>query len=297
MSEINTTSNSPVMVETNNFHQVLTHFNREGHIVNPDTIRLAVSCQICCCKDLAILNDRFDQHSRQKHEAYAVLPRCGHAFGYKCLYEWLTSEAKVNNPQCPSCRASVSCEHNHQLPILEIFGASGASGQHEDVLEIREALGGIACESCGPDAPPRKPIVYVHHELEYARVLISQDVHVDRELLDEQVELFHEKAQQLRDMRNLMAELDQLDEEERQLREAAVPGDESTARTLADMLDRRFEVITRLGGFMESRRENHGRLTDNLFHQIDGLMHVIRSAGGESEPVEDWIISQNDSES
>ncbi|KAI1504401.1 hypothetical protein F5X99DRAFT_372191 [Biscogniauxia marginata] len=77
----------PATVETNNFRQVLSHFNEEGHIISPNVARFAVACQICC-KDLALINDHFDVHSRDSHEPYTVFPRCGHAFGYKCLYDW-----------------------------------------------------------------------------------------------------------------------------------------------------------------------------------------------------------------
>ncbi|KAI1363785.1 hypothetical protein F5Y08DRAFT_308443 [Xylaria arbuscula] len=74
------------IVETNNFQQVIKLFNDCGKLKNKNT-RLAIECQICVCKNLAIINHHIDKPNNEEHERYVVLPRCGHAFGSSCLQQ------------------------------------------------------------------------------------------------------------------------------------------------------------------------------------------------------------------
>ncbi|KAI1378702.1 hypothetical protein F4677DRAFT_411717 [Hypoxylon crocopeplum] len=126
-------------VESNNFRHVLEYFNEQGHLTNPDTTRLSIPCGICGEKDLALLNGKFNKRSRETHESFAVLPICGHAFGYNCLFEWLLKDINKRNPICPFCRAQAFPSVREPLN-LPIFGDAGIDEQHEQVVEIRESL-------------------------------------------------------------------------------------------------------------------------------------------------------------
>ena len=74
-----------VIIDTNNFKQVLLYFNHEGELADKQDTRVAIDCAICREKQLAIVNPNFDQLGNDTHEPYIVLPLCGHAFGAKCL--------------------------------------------------------------------------------------------------------------------------------------------------------------------------------------------------------------------
>ncbi|KAJ2986331.1 hypothetical protein NUW58_g5075 [Xylaria curta] len=76
-----------VKVETNNFRQVLQHFNNDGGLINARTTRFSIPCAICQTRNLAI-NVQHEQLHDTSYEHYTVLMRCGHAFGYACLASW-----------------------------------------------------------------------------------------------------------------------------------------------------------------------------------------------------------------
>lgn len=137
------------VVDTENFHQVLEHFDDEGHLKDKDHVKLAITCGICRERDLAILNHDMDQRSRQRHESYCVL-NCGHSFGYVCVHNWL-----LKNKTCPSCRKNPFCEMGH-FSMSDLFGDSGAHEQHEEIKEIRKFLQAKPdCATCeGRDVVP-----------------------------------------------------------------------------------------------------------------------------------------------
>ncbi|KAI1137131.1 hypothetical protein F5Y05DRAFT_414294 [Hypoxylon sp. FL0543] len=123
-------------VSTNNFRNVLENFDEDGHIKDQRT-RFDITCSICYEKNLALLNPVFDKRSRKTHESYAVLPMCGHAFGYTCLLRWL----KLNfSPSCPICRKQVFRNNIKNNGALSIFGDSGVDEQHEEIVDIRQSL-------------------------------------------------------------------------------------------------------------------------------------------------------------
>ncbi|KAI0007773.1 hypothetical protein F4779DRAFT_490086 [Xylariaceae sp. FL0662B] len=128
-----------ITVETNNFHRVLEHFDEDGYLIDPVNIHLELTCQICNEKNLALINNRFDRRTRETHECYTVLPRCGHAFGYRCLYSWLLSDASGNRT-CPTCRKPVYLSRAHRNSLLEIFGDAGIQEQNKEVVDIRKVL-------------------------------------------------------------------------------------------------------------------------------------------------------------
>ncbi|CAJ2500488.1 Uu.00g033410.m01.CDS01 [Anthostomella pinea] len=127
--------NSPkTTIETNNFHEVLKHFDAEGRIIDHET-RFAVQCAICIERNLSLLNDRFDTKSRATHEPYTVLP-CGHAFGYECVSNWALHREM---PTCPLCRKAIYARAG-QRSTFKIFGAGTSEEQHEEVVEVRRFL-------------------------------------------------------------------------------------------------------------------------------------------------------------
>ncbi|KAJ8109090.1 hypothetical protein ONZ43_g6235 [Nemania bipapillata] len=154
MSSFTNESTSPdvdteTVVETNNFHQVIEHFNAIGDLINKKT-RFAIECQICRGKNLAITNRLLDPVTESKHEKYTVLPRCGHAFGYSCLHEWITTQkAQGQNPKCPSCRAPILCQNGHTGVITEHWASISAPyKQREDICVIRHKLSKTDCIQC-----------------------------------------------------------------------------------------------------------------------------------------------------
>ncbi|KAI1345908.1 hypothetical protein F5Y01DRAFT_320310 [Xylaria sp. FL0043] len=82
----NQVSSAPAesIVETNNFHEVLQHFNDACELVDKTT-RFTIECQICQCRNLAVTNPESETPAEDTHENYIVLPYCGHAFGSHCL--------------------------------------------------------------------------------------------------------------------------------------------------------------------------------------------------------------------
>ncbi|KAI0428693.1 hypothetical protein F5Y09DRAFT_357493 [Xylaria sp. FL1042] len=137
-----------ILVETNNFHQVLQHFNESCEIANIKT-RFTIECQICKCKNLALTNPEFDMLAEDTHENYIVLPYCGHAFGSSCLQQWIQYQKAHTRvvATCPSCRSQIHCKNKHQLKT-PIFGpkADKAPNTSEDVAKIRATLG--SCTQC-----------------------------------------------------------------------------------------------------------------------------------------------------
>ncbi|KAI1408984.1 hypothetical protein F5Y13DRAFT_203971 [Hypoxylon sp. FL1857] len=124
-------------VTTSNFLQVLEHFDQEGHIINENT-RFDIQCNVCYGKNLAVINPIFDKKSRDTHESYAVLPMCGHAFGYTCLFNWLKRDFNLDNPTCPICRQPV---YPSTEPIIfNIFGGAGVEEQHLEIVDVRKSL-------------------------------------------------------------------------------------------------------------------------------------------------------------
>ncbi|KAI1205394.1 uncharacterized protein F4807DRAFT_471073 [Annulohypoxylon truncatum] len=121
-------------VDTSNFIEVLRYFDEDGNIANPNT-RFDIQCGICREKNLALLNPAFDKRSRETHETYAVLPNCGHAFGYVCLSSWIFSNSV---PTCPTCRKRIF--NRDQPRVLSMFGDSGIEEQHLEVLDIKGIL-------------------------------------------------------------------------------------------------------------------------------------------------------------
>ncbi|CAJ2513283.1 Uu.00g014020.m01.CDS01 [Anthostomella pinea] len=136
-----------VTVETNNFNAILEHFDEDGHLLNPPPVHLSIECQICYDKNLALVNPRFDTNSRDTHEVYAVLPRCGHAFGYSCLFHWFNMNRNGRNPGCPSCRAPVFCAANHAT-MLTIYGAANPQDQAREIVDIGNTLQDPSCATC-----------------------------------------------------------------------------------------------------------------------------------------------------
>ncbi|KAI1650020.1 uncharacterized protein F4817DRAFT_313327 [Daldinia loculata] len=143
-----TPGQTPVTVDTQYFHEVLTHFNEDGYLTNKNT-RFNIKCYICQVAHLSLVNYDFDKKSRTTHEPFAVLPRCGHAFGYECISQWLMKDINVENPKCPTCRADVF-RSRMQPEVLHIFGTCEPEEQHLEIVAIRESLR-------RNDTPPTQP--------------------------------------------------------------------------------------------------------------------------------------------
>ncbi|KAI0528276.1 hypothetical protein F5B22DRAFT_641248 [Xylaria bambusicola] len=114
-------------VETNNFHEIIRHFDDSGKLKNRGT-RMKIECQICQCNDLAILSGENDQ-ADTLGEKYTVLPGCGHGFGSHCLWEWIKIRLPYN-AQCPSCRTPIDL--NVTLPTFY--------NRHKDPAEQRKHI-------------------------------------------------------------------------------------------------------------------------------------------------------------
>ncbi|KAI1283594.1 hypothetical protein F5Y07DRAFT_156795 [Xylaria sp. FL0933] len=136
------------IVETNNFYEVLQHFNDACELVDKTT-QFTIECQICQCRNLAVTNPESETPAEDTHENYAVLPSCGHAFGSHCLQKWIEYQKAQTqaNPTCPSCRARIGCERRHQLQVM-VFGPKADKATHtsEDIAKIRATLG--PCDLC-----------------------------------------------------------------------------------------------------------------------------------------------------
>ncbi|KAI3332484.1 hypothetical protein HD806DRAFT_530232 [Xylariaceae sp. AK1471] len=137
MSQVNNeaeTSATKVTIETNNFHNVLKHFDITGNLIHKSTAHLAIECQICMVKNLALINPRCDDAtSEETHEKYVILPACGHAFGHSCLRQWL--KAGGVRSKCPSCRSQIYCQERHVVPF-KICGIEG-NNMTRQAMEIR----------------------------------------------------------------------------------------------------------------------------------------------------------------
>ncbi|OTA99409.1 hypothetical protein M426DRAFT_16487 [Hypoxylon sp. CI-4A] len=133
-----TVRESVPVIDSNNFRQVLQYFDRNGECINSN-IRFRIPCAICNTKDISLVNSKFDKISRETHEPYAVLPRCGHAFGYTCLYTWLSNSINLEMPKCPSCRQDAFYETNEPL-TLDIYGVASDEEQSAEIYDIRQSL-------------------------------------------------------------------------------------------------------------------------------------------------------------
>ncbi|KAI2604679.1 hypothetical protein GGR54DRAFT_652971 [Hypoxylon sp. NC1633] len=139
-------------IETNNIHQVLEQFDEDGHIINQDT-SFQIRCEICKERNLAILNSKVDKRSVDTHEYYAVLPGCGHIFGYTCVYTWIL---RAGEPTCPYCRTTVF-PHSPAATMLDIFGGAGAEEQHKEILRIRDILNQHKLDELNKQEKPGRP--------------------------------------------------------------------------------------------------------------------------------------------
>ncbi|KAI1804680.1 hypothetical protein F4811DRAFT_570783 [Daldinia bambusicola] len=131
-------SDQTTTVETNYFPQVLTHFDEHGHLINPAT-RFSIHCDICHSANLSFVNHAVDKKTAATHEPFAVLPRCGHAFGYECLLGWVWRSINKTNPVCPSCRKEVF-RSTDDPDVFRIFGVCNPDEQPLEVAGIRESL-------------------------------------------------------------------------------------------------------------------------------------------------------------
>ncbi|KAK5628935.1 hypothetical protein RRF57_004651 [Xylaria bambusicola] len=122
-------------VETNNFHEIIRHFDDSGELKNPRT-SMKVECQICQCNDLAILCRHSGEPADDLGEGYTVLPGCGHGFGTHCLWEWIKTKLPYN-AQCPSCRAPIDLENT--LPTFYNRHNDPAK-QRKHITKIRALL-------------------------------------------------------------------------------------------------------------------------------------------------------------
>ncbi|KAI0450905.1 hypothetical protein F5B21DRAFT_489161 [Xylaria acuta] len=64
-------SNHVVVVDSNNFHQVLLFFNEHGDLANATT-RIGITRTICVDKHLAIVNLGQDEVTADLHESHAM---------------------------------------------------------------------------------------------------------------------------------------------------------------------------------------------------------------------------------
>ncbi|KAI8952139.1 hypothetical protein F4801DRAFT_577774 [Xylaria longipes] len=139
------------VIDTNNFRQVLLHFDENGDLADPNT-RIAILCNICQEKHLAIGNARLDKVATESHENYSVVPSCGHAFGVKCLSHWIRVHYfRLNDrqPPCPSCHGSLLCAQGHRSRTFGLGSTSGdPAEQRKDIQAIRVVLSGARCSQC-----------------------------------------------------------------------------------------------------------------------------------------------------
>ncbi|KAI0810184.1 hypothetical protein GGR55DRAFT_678779 [Xylaria sp. FL0064] len=139
-----------VTVDTNNFHRVIPLFDEAGDLVDPKT-NFDIMCDICQDKKLALTNKQLDENFDDSHEKYALLPRCGHAFGSDCLFEWVHYNNSLHgiDPTCPSCRCPLACPKGH-VSYLFSLGSTNAepSRRSEDIRFVRTALSEVSCAQC-----------------------------------------------------------------------------------------------------------------------------------------------------
>ncbi|KAI1809768.1 hypothetical protein GGS20DRAFT_590262 [Poronia punctata] len=132
---------TPPEITTNNFKDVLKHFDHSGRLRDKRT-RIRIDCDVCY-KRLAIVNPDLglsvDENVRYEH--YVVL-ECGHAFGYSCLHTWVQAQ-RTRNPggeYCPSCRHPLRCPDGYLHGLEPRRGWSITGFVDKDIREIREML-------------------------------------------------------------------------------------------------------------------------------------------------------------
>ncbi|KAJ2985156.1 hypothetical protein NUW58_g5687 [Xylaria curta] len=138
-----------VTVETNNFYRVQEYFDASGDLRNKET-RFEIECQICLVKNLGIVNPRHEQPTLESHEDFIVLPRCGHAFGYRCIADWVYASKRAGLfPSCPTCRISIGCPWRHKIPAgVYGFPRRLVENQARDILAIRALILKWSCADC-----------------------------------------------------------------------------------------------------------------------------------------------------
>ncbi|KAI0545836.1 hypothetical protein F4679DRAFT_599226 [Xylaria curta] len=154
---------SIITVETNDFRQVLDHFDSDGNLIDETRTLLSIPCPICRLNDLSLINRHCEGPLDTTHEHYTVLMRCGHAFGYKCITHWLVVR-RLNTPTCPLCRESIYCERQHSRPLEIYGGTTDMDLQRQQIKEIRKLLTNPICKDCLPYRsnhahPDPRPIV------------------------------------------------------------------------------------------------------------------------------------------
>ncbi|KAJ8128194.1 hypothetical protein O1611_g5443 [Lasiodiplodia mahajangana] len=133
-----------VTVETNNFREVLEHFDFNGNVIAENTTIFAIPCVICQANNLSLVNPVLNGPTDVPTEHFAVLPNCGHAFGYKCIMHWFL----VDEPKCPTCRTPAYCDRGHIEP-LEIFGETRyLEAQRRQILMIKVSILWKGCRLC-----------------------------------------------------------------------------------------------------------------------------------------------------
>ncbi|KAI0103555.1 hypothetical protein F4814DRAFT_452904 [Daldinia grandis] len=156
------------IVDTQYFYEVLGHFGEDGHLIS-STTRFQIKCYICHNVHLSLVNPLFDKKSRATHEPFAVLPRCGHAFGYECISQWLMKDINLENPKCPTCRKGIF-RSRIRPEVLHIFGTCEPEEQHLEIVAIRESLRRNDTPPLEPSTevePPRNPgwVILGNHEM------------------------------------------------------------------------------------------------------------------------------------
>ncbi|KAI0470761.1 hypothetical protein GGR56DRAFT_657447 [Xylariaceae sp. FL0804] len=124
------------VVETSNFREVLKQFDGEGNIINRQTTRFHIDCEICQQFQLLILDEtHVGQPVADTHETYAVLPRCGHAFGYDCIKKWISisSESGPRGSTCPACRTPIGCRRCGDDHLPPYAYGNGWTRQEDDI--------------------------------------------------------------------------------------------------------------------------------------------------------------------
>ncbi|KAI1333557.1 hypothetical protein F5Y15DRAFT_421718 [Xylariaceae sp. FL0016] len=137
-----------VEVISHNMNKVLAYFGKDGLLHHPST-QFNIVCRLCQKHKLAIVNINSGGFSRHQQELYQVLPRCGHAFGHKCLFEYLERVGRRDS-KCPTCRTAIYCEDNHR-DSFEVYGQ--LNFQAEEIMEIGRVLDNYKCPQC----PKKKP--------------------------------------------------------------------------------------------------------------------------------------------
>ncbi|KAI0538765.1 hypothetical protein GGR58DRAFT_500934 [Xylaria digitata] len=123
-------------VVTNDFHQVLRHFNEDGIVLDGNTY-IDITCHICQEACIGPIHPRFPGQTKP-YEHYAVLKHCGHAFGYKCLFHSLLAR-RINEPSCPTCGTKIFPERGQPRPLV-IYGIVDLESQREQIRSIRQMI-------------------------------------------------------------------------------------------------------------------------------------------------------------